>query len=347
MSATRTSNWRSTVSRPMPDFPSRPLSARARRALDRASANTDVAANPYRLRRDESTADGLRRAARDELMDAIANLRDRDRDPGTAVHEARKDLKKVRAVLRLTRERLGNDRFRPQNRRLRDAGRNLASARDAEVKLETLGSLADRFCDEAPKSLVAELSSELERELDQLRGAGDDRALEAAAATTIEQIEAGLAEIEDWPLDGRGWSLVKDGLMQSYKSGRAAFRDTLESPTPAKVHEWRKRGKDLWYHLRLVSDAWPEVIGALADTAHELSDLLGDHHDLEVLAHDVRERAGDEPDSGERDALLEVIELRQDELLERAIPIGERLYAEKPPEFKRRMHAYWRSWRSD
>ena len=49
------------------------------------------------------------------------------------------------------------------------------------------------------------------------------------------------------------------------------------------MHEWRKRVKDLWYHCLLLQDAWKPVMSALADEAHELSDRLGDDHDLAVL----------------------------------------------------------------
>ena len=331
----------------MPDFPSRPLSPRGRRALDRVASSDGTDASAYRLRRGESTGDGLQRVARDQLADAVARLRDRERDPGVAVHEARKDLKKVRAVLRLTRERLGDERYVPQNRRLREAGRNLADARDAEVKLQTLRALAERFSDEAPSSAIAELEASLQQDLDRITAEGDDAALEDAMAKAVEQIEAGLADVSDWPLEGRGWKLVKDGLVGSYSRGRDAFRETVSNPTPKAVHEWRKRGKDLWYHVRLLRDCWPEVLDALARAAHELSDLLGDHHDLEVLAADVRGPGPLENEPDARDALLELIERRQDELLDRAIPLGERIYAETPPEFKRRIRASWRSWRSD
>jgi len=35
--------------------------------------------------------------------------------------------------------------------------------------------------------------------------------------------------------------------------------------------------------LRIAQDAWPELLGSNLDQAHELTELLGDHHDLAVL----------------------------------------------------------------
>jgi hypothetical protein len=50
------------------------------------------------------------------------------------------------------------------------------------------------------------------------------------------------------------------------------------------LHEWRKRAKDLWYHHRLLKDAWPGPVKAFADEADQLGKLLGDDHDLATLS---------------------------------------------------------------
>jgi hypothetical protein len=78
------------------------------------------------------------------------------------------------------------------------------------------------------------------------------------------------------------------------------------------------------------------VLGEIADQAHDLADLLGDHHDLAVLAEDLRTRDVLDPD-----AIRALIGRRQDELLRRARAIGARLYAEKPKAVGKRLAAYW------
>lgn len=105
-----------------------------------------------------------------------------------------------------------------------------------------------------------------------------------------------------------------------------------------------KRVKDLWYQLLIVRNAWPEVLGETADQAHELSDLLGDHHDLAVLRDDALERR-ELLANGELERLLAAISDRQDELADKAISLGERVYAEKPKAFARRLGSYWSAWR--
>ncbi|HEY5332055.1 MAG TPA: CHAD domain-containing protein, partial [Solirubrobacterales bacterium] len=108
-------------------------------------------------------------------------------------------------------------------------------------------------------------------------------------------------------------------------------------------HDLRKRGKDLWYQVRLLSGTWPALLDATAEEVHEFTDLLGDHHDLAVLAADLADRA--EVDAAPRTVLGELIEAAQANLLADARRLGERIYAEKPEAFGRRLRAYWRAWR--
>ena len=111
-----------------------------------------------------------------------------------------------------------------------------------------------------------------------------------------------------------------------------------DDPSAEAVHDWRKRVKDLWYHLRLLREIWPAALKGAADEAHRLSDLLGDHHDLSVLIDEIRAEAPDDPDLG---TLAALAERRQGELLDEALPSGERLYAEKPRQFSGRLAFYW------
>ena len=85
-----------------------------------------------------------------------------------------------------------------------------------------------------------------------------------------------------------------------------------------------------------------------ADEAHELADRLGDHHDLALIRRRAR-RPVSEAFTGEeeRKALLQLVERRQGELLEQAIALGHRLYAEKPKAFRRRLAGYWGAWRAE
>lgn len=302
---------------------------------------SDDPGRAYCLEEDEAPSAGLARIARGRIHNALDELRgEGSRSAAESVHEARKDLKKLRAVLRLVRAELDGTTYRRENERFRNAGRLLSGARDAEVKLETIDALRSHDGPMPTKAVLRKYIRSLESERD---GRVDtERELEGAAA----EIEAGADAVGHWDLHTDGWDLVGPGLSRAYRRGRGRFGDVRREASAEAVHEWRKRVKDLWYHLRILNPIWPGVLEETAKQAHELSELLGDHHDLAVLAEDARGRPDRFNSKADLEALLAAIERRQAALLEEALAIGARLYAEKPKAFAARMERYWRAWRS-
>jgi CHAD domain-containing protein len=288
----------------------------------------------FRLRRREPLAYGVRRVARGRLECAVERLRDGDLDEVEAVHEARKDLKKLRSALRLVRPVLGDAAYGRENRRYRDAARRLSGVRDAQALAETVDALADRFEDDPPPGGWAAIKSALGS--DSADSADVDRLRERAAA----EIEAGRHELETLSLPGSGFDVVRPGLRRAYSRGRRRMAEAAAEPSDEGLHEWRKRTKDLWYHLRLLRPGWRPVLEPLADQAHELSDRLGDDHDLVVLTERVDD-PGVALSAEQRSHLARLVDRRRSELQDEAFALGERMYAEKPKAFARRMGAYW------
>ena len=290
----------------------------------------------FRLARDEGVGAGLARIAAGRAEAAVEGLRSAaagEADAAEAVHESRKDLKKLRAVLRLLEGELGKRAYRRENARFRDAGRALSQVRDAEVKLETLNVLADDT-EELPERAVETWRQGLES--DRRAAANIDRG--RAAAEAIELVEGGLESILSWELEDGSWKTVEAALTRTYRRGRRAMKAAESSRSEGDFHEWRKRAKDLWYQLRLFEAAWPQLLGATAEEAHRLSELLGGHHDLALLREDLGERRLAEPATA---ALEAAIGRRQEQLTGEALPLGRRLYAERPRDFVRRLRRYW------
>src|SRR3954451_4683096 len=280
----------------------------------------------YRFLEGEPVPEALRRIARGRIGHALDELGGKsDSSAEEAVHEARKDMKKLRALLRLARDELGDDVYRRENTCFRDAARELSGVRDADVMLGTLKGLDGSF---------PELRSALE---EHRRSASQADATGAAIAT----LEAARERVDEWPLEHDGFEALEGGLRRIYRRGRRALREVEEEPTTEILHEWRKREKDLWYHLTLLREAWPPVLKVTADEAHELSDHLGNDHDHAVLAEWAHARCGDDALAG----FDEAVAARRDPLQREALELGRRLYAERPGAFVRRLGGYWQAWR--
>ena len=297
----------------------------------------------YRLEANEKPTAGMRRIALERAERAAERLREARavEDPSECIHAARKDLKKLRAAVRLLRRELGDDLYRAENGRCREAGRLLSPSRDAEAKLETLEGLRQRFSGRLAPTDTSDWLDELRQERDVAVAAAREGDADSIGAA-LEAVEEGRARIETWPLQTDSWKLVGPGIGRAYRRGRREMSRAAEDPSAANMHQWRKRAKDLWYHLRILRDARPEAFRDSLKWADELADALGDHHDLAVLRDDLLRR--DLP-LAERPALVAAIAERQEELADIAFDLGERLYAKKPKAFRRKMRRGWKKWR--
>lgn len=291
----------------------------------------------FRLKLDEDVADGLKRVAAEQAGDAIGQLESGE-DPHEAVHETRKCCKKIRAVLRLGRDALGKAAYKRENACYRDAARRLSELRDSHAVLGLLDEYREQLAlDNAASGRLAE---ELRERRDGLLAAARARGLLEEVAATLAEARA---RIPEWPVSGNGFDLVAPGLERVYKRGWKGLRATRRSPDPDTVHDWRKRVKYLWYHARLLRPAWPEVLKPYAGALHALADRLGEAHDVVVLEQTLLRPGRVSPDSTQGRHLRGLLDERRARCRESAWPLAERIYAERPEPFVRRLHAYWQA----
>ncbi len=278
--------------------------------------------------------DGL--LARDGDLDGDLDGRALDVLDARAIHETRKALKRLRALVGLLREDLGEPRFKREHAILRDAAGRLASARDAEVMVETLDALLQRH----PRKLARQRSLiELRKLLVAERAAAAQRTLDdqATRAEVLRELRDLRERARCWVLPDRsGISMVEHDLRRVYRQGRERKRLLARGKGGAReLHEWRKRVKDLRYAAEILG------LRPLARRAEKLGDSLGEEHDLVVFAAQLPP-PGQAPFKGKRGrrarkALLGKIAQRRRRLRKRALHEGERLYRRKPKKFTRRV----------
>ena len=297
---------------------------------DRRARRAEVRrARAYRLHPQENVPDGVRRIARGQADVALEQL---DGSAGgaasDAVHEARKALKRLRALVRLSRDALGDEVYRRENVTLRDAGRRLSGVRDAAVMVETLDDVARRFRDEIPEGAFAGLRDALVADAEAARAQVDeDSAITDDVVAVLRSEHAGVAA---WPLPEHGdVAMLAPGFERIYRRGRRALRDARRDTDTEHLHELRKRAKDLWHAAQVLRPAAPKQMKKLARGAHDLSDVVGEDHDLAVLLEGARERS-DALGPGELSLLDALIGRRRARLQRKALARGRRVYARKP-----------------
>jgi CHAD domain-containing protein len=295
----------------------------------------------YRLKKGETVPEGIRRIVHEEVDSALKELshsNGKKRDEG--IHEARKSIKKIRGAMRLVRPELGRA-YKSENARLQSVGRKLSEIRDATAIIEVFDGLMEKHKDGLQKSA----SSAIRRGLEASKRETEQRAGTANAVKGATAVLRSIGKrVDKWPLKKDGFKAIAGGLEERYRRGRQAMATVQKDDAPEKYHEWRKRVKDHWYHVRLMESLWTDVMQAHETSLHDLETWLGDDHNLVVLCGKVQ----DAPENfgGEENMRLFVALAQQEqkELREKSLSLGERVYERKPRRFVRDMEKLWDAW---
>jgi len=280
----------------------------------------------YKFAAQESVAAGLRRVVSEQALKAEETAREGTSDPQAAIHSVRRRCKKIRAALRLAR---GSFRgYRQENAAVRDASRALGALRDRPVVLETYDALVDEL-DLTPEPA--------ERERLALRLATNAVEDPVKLLLVFADSMGDLAtRSRNWKLERQGFGALQKGLEITYRRMRRAQRRAARRPTAETLHDWRKLVKYHAHHLGLLGLSAPHVLLATRAAANDLADILGRHHDLDMLSAAL----------GDDTLLTPVIAGRKGELEAQAFHLGTELSAEPVSAFLVRCEAYWDDWRA-
>ncbi len=296
---------------------------------------------PYRFKANESVPDGIRRVALEEIESATGLLtRGSKAKRDEAVHGARKSIKKIRGVLRLVRPEL-RQTYKEENTRFREVGRQLSELRDAAAQIEMFDQLAEKFAGNIEHRSLADVRAGLvrhKREIEQRLNVA--RVIERASAT----LHAARARVAKWDLSQDGFGALAPGFEQTIRRGRNALRAARKSQDAVAYHDFRKRVKDHWYHVRLLESVWTEIMQAHEASLKELETWLGDDHNLVVLSEMLNDKPEEYGGKSTVQLFLAATGLHQKELRENSISLGERIYAEKPKRFVENIALLWKAW---
>jgi CHAD domain-containing protein len=289
----------------------------------------DIALNP-----NETLKTGLVRvvdALIGSVMDRTGNS---SQNCAPLVHDVRTTIKRLRALLRLIRPAVSQGFFDRENTRLKAAAARLAFARDAEVARETLKSLP--------------ISKPSEQEAVAAALAGFDAKVEApkyldqAMADVRRDLEQTKRNFHRLRLRGTERDVVEGGLLAVYRQGRKRMGEAVDGRRDNAFHRWRIRAKNLYYELQFLESVWPKRFCRMVSRLSKLEDKIGLDHDLAIL----RAWLPKTPESfGGTEAVHRVIFCLDNEtrkLRRITIPLGRKIWEEKPRRFARKVGRHWR-----
>lgn len=290
----------------------------------------------YKLKPGSRVIKSVRKAARDQIDKALAEIDDNTLDYHHRIHQVRKRCKKLRGLLRLARPAM-EDQYQIENKWYRDTARAMSDLRDATAMKENFEALLKG----SDPALTATDSRMLNEQLkSQFKEMDEGHPLEEVLSEARNRFEQGRARIPDWDLDEKGYPAIKAGLLKTYKRARSAMLSAYQSPSPDRFHEWRKRVKYHGYHMKLLRELWPELLKPHCQELSKLGDLLGDDHDLAEIDGFVT--GAWEPDNERQYRIQGVIKQHRNRMQSEARLLGQRLFAERPKALGKRMGKYWR-----
>ena len=288
----------------------------------------------FRLRPDESITRSIRRLAKKELRSARAVLLKTLPPPDEAIHEARKSIKKVRAVLDLIKADEGHG-LGGSRKRLREINRTLSELRDDDAMVEILKAIEQKN-----RALLRQKTSAgIHRRLAERKKRALEAAHEDGAWKTIERDCRELIEIIRHARPShRRFGALAPGIRQAYRGGRKAMARARSSRRAADFHEWRKQVKTLWYQLRLLEGCSAAVTRDVA-RLNRVETSLGNDHNVavlcEVLSADLAPH--------ELEPFRRAATQYQRQLRGRALAGGKRTYGRTTVVFMRTIKGAWKA----
>jgi CHAD domain-containing protein len=305
-----------------------------------------------RLGQAEPLGLGLKRVSLEQFVLAAKGFFSGDEEFGEAVHEARKAIKRVRALLRLVRSELPDKVFDFENRSLRHVARTLTPIREASAMVEAASLIRNLYGDLLAAGTFEEMIARLteRRERIESRALDDPKLVERL----VRDLERAHNRFATWPTDadareayGLGirdsYTTIRPGLHATYSRGRSHMVGAYDGGTAEVFHSWRRRVKDLRHQMEFLVPLWPDTVVALAGTLDRLGELLGEDHDLAELMRLLADNPDIVPNPRERSLFAALANQRRHELQFAAEVLGRRIYAEKPVSLTTRFGEYWES----
>jgi CHAD domain-containing protein len=294
---------------------------------------------PFRLRSNESIADGLRRLAREELRSISKHLDGAAPPPDDAIHEIRKSVKKTRAILQVVSADNGRG-LAKSAKRLHAINRRLSALRDADVMLETLNTLRTKD----RRILNGRCFARVRRLLSSHRKSVTKAARRKG---TWRRVDQGARKIwrdaRQWKPKHRQFGSLAASIRLAHQRGRKAMARARKRQRPADFHEWRKQIKTLWYDLRLVERSSPRVrrdVKAL----HRAEEWLGNDHNVVVLCDELSKDGRKGESRIDLDRVRLAGDRYQQQLRTRALASTKHIYARAARGYANSIRNEWKRW---
>ncbi len=285
----------------------------------------------------EQLSSGIKRILGHQMDAILQHCKAGGKDRHQSVHEIRKSMKRIRAVLRLIRDEIGYSSYYRENTNFRDLARQVSELRNRIVLAETIGKIKEDFTP-AAQNHMQQMQDELLREGERLyKILLDDKDIFRKIAV---ETRAAKKRVEHFKFSHEDFRAFEGGLHRIYRQGRKLYQKAQGGHDPGLLHDTRKRMKYLWHQMELLQPLYPKVLKAYAKSLNNITEILGVCHDLDELTEEARDKKKITNASTLRQ-LRNIRKRSKEELLGRIWHKVAAVYTEEPDVFVNRLSGYW------
>ncbi len=198
-----------------------------------------------------------------------------------SLHDARKNLKKFRALIRLIRYSINSQSYDFLNITARDIARTLAESRDLDSAIEACERNYPKLT-----SYQKNLTTRLRKKIIKYKKKKKDKANQSENLQKVSEMKSLIAQLQISDISDAEILLA---YRKMYKKTKQYLNFLLVGDELFYFHEWRKKVKYLRYQTAFFQEFWLDYYAWYENQLHILSDLLGNMQDNELLNHYIKE----------------------------------------------------------
>jgi CHAD domain-containing protein len=275
----------------------------------------------------------VQQATLDALDAARQALQASRKSHAARIHDFRKALKRLRALMRLMTPVLGAeaDEVRIE---ARDLARELGATRDAQSAIDAVRDLRKgrwnhQLSEQSMQSIAAAIQ--------QLKQSGQRARLSAdTALRLLTWVDAVDARVRMWPAHSPEYPALCAALTKAYRRARRAVPEKWQSAGDEALHEFRQRVIVHRHQLDLIEPLHPRLVGKWINAAQRVRGRLGRYNDLTLL---VGLSEPGQPLARWRARLHDDVRRRQRDHLDAAERSATRFFDASPRAFRKRLEA--------
>jgi len=258
------------------------------------------------------------------IDDLQQHLQYPEREP-RHVHRIRVDIKRLRAWLRLIRNKSGTFHWRTVDNYFRDGMKMLSAKRDAQVILETLKWLEDKTNKKNEQSAIQVIRAHI-----QFDPAGQAMDWETVKSPLVDIAET----LKRQTLSVDSDDMIKKGLKRTYKRARDYGKKAFSTHTiPDELHQFRKWVKYLCFQFGFIQASYPGLYEQMRNRLDKLGNRLGRIHDLILVQEKLEQLSPIEDCSVASKVTRKFIDKKSGTLLKRSHRLYQKIFISSPAEF--------------